>query len=165
MSQRQNLAQQLIHRRFDENDDILITLSVAREMKLDSLKPLAELNRIQLPGMSELEVAKNYLVGKEADEESREKSYLQRLFPVREAFPSVYKLFCAIETFPCSTTISECSFSCLARVGILGRVHMSNERLRNLSFLAFEEKQLQKISPEKILRHFNDLKDRRLQIY
>lgn len=154
-----------INRRFDENDNIFVALSNAREMKLDSLRPLTELNRIQLPPASELEVAKNYLIGRESDEESKEKSCLQRLFPVREAFPSVYKLFCAIETFPCSTTISECSFSCLARVGILGRVHMSNDRLRNLAFLAFEENQLQKISQEKILRQFNDLKDRRLQIY
>lgn len=41
-----------INRRFDENDIILLALSNAREMELDSLGPLAELNRIQLPRVS-----------------------------------------------------------------------------------------------------------------
>lgn len=155
-------------RRFDENDEILLALSNSIKMDLTSLRPLAVLNRIELPSKSELEVAKTYLDAqrtKDEDEESEEKTILQYLFPVRAAFPAVFKLFCAIESFPCSTTISECSFSCLARVGILGRMNMTNERLRNLSFLAFEEKQLRKISPETILRHFNDVKNRRLQIF
>lgn len=82
----------------------------------------------------------------EMDEEGGQRKInvcvLQHLYPVRAAFPKVFKIFCAIETFPCSTTISECSFSCLARVGILGRIHMTNERLRNLSFLAFEKKRI-----------------------
>lgn len=42
---------------------------------------------------------------------------------------------------------------------------MTNERLRNLSFLAFEEKELKKIPSDTILRHFNDAKNRRLQIF
>lgn len=173
-----------IKSRFEENDSILITLCNAREMELSSFKPLADLNRIDLPSERELQIAKLYL--KEQDEKQKEnendenernddvdpddkkvekQNILQRLYPVRAAFGKVYKLFCAIETFACSTAISECSFSCLARVGILGRVHMSNERLRNLSFLAFESKEFTRIDAEEILRHFNENKARRLQIY
>lgn len=98
-------------------------------------------------------------------DEKRKKSVLEHLHPVRAAFPQVYKLFCAIETFPCSTTISECSFSTLALIGIFGRIHMTNKRLRDLTFLAFERKQLSKITSDEILRHFNDQKDRKLRIY
>lgn len=117
-------------------------------MDLDSLRTLAKLNRIQLPTESELLVAKTYVDAQRAKKKDNEEgdgddseveelasmSILQYLYPVREAFPAVFKLFCAVETFPFSTTISECSFSSLARVGILGRVHMSNERLRGQHF-------------------------------
>lgn len=157
-----------LNRRFGENDDILKALGSAQSMDVDELKPLAELNLIQMPTKSELIVAKSYLDtarAKDEENESQRKTILQYLYPVREAFPVVFDLFSAIETFPCSTTISECSFSSLARVGILGRVHMTNERLRNLSFLAFEEKQLKQIPSDSILRHFNDTKNRRLQIF
>lgn len=92
-------------------------------------------------------------------------SIVKILYPVREAFPQTYKLFCAIETFPCSTTISECSFSCFARVGILGRIHMTNQRLRELTFLAFEQKETKSIGTETILRHFNNKKNRKLQLF
>lgn len=85
-------------------------------------------------------------------------SIVKILYPVREAFPQTYKLFCALETFLCSTTISECLFSCLARVGILGRIHMTNQRLRELTFLAFEQKEAKSIETETILRHFNNKK-------
>lgn len=159
-----------LNRRFDENDEILQALASAQSMDVDTLKPLAELNIIQMPSEGELIVAKSYLDTARAKDEENEsgserKTILQHLYPVREAFPAVFDLFSAIETFPCSTTISECSFSSLARVGILGRVHMTNERLRNLSFLAFEEKELKKIPSDTILRHFNDAKNRRLQIF
>lgn len=159
-----------MNRRFHENNEILIALSTSRKMDLNLLKPLAQLNRIEMPSSSELEVARKYLESHWSSDdcqtdESNEKDVLKHLFPVRAAFPAVFKLFCAIESFPCSTTISECSFSCLARVGILGRVHMSNERLRNLTFLAFEQKQLANISAETILQYFNNMKNRRLQLY
>lgn len=90
---------------------------------------------------------------------------LECLYPVRDGYEDVFKLFCAIETFPCSTAISESSFSSLGRIGILGRVHMTNERLRNLTMLAFGSRHLKAIPTEKILRKFNDGKKRRLQIF
>lgn len=90
------------------------------------------------------------------------KTISQRLFPVRLAFKNVYKLYTAVDTFACSTAICEWPFSSL---GILDRVHMTNQRLRNLSFLAFESKELAKISPETILKDFNASKNQRLQLF
>lgn len=167
-----------IKRRFQENSDILLALSAARKMELALLGPLAVLSRIEIPSERELQIAKDYVdrqiqqeieeiekLPEEEQKKRKKKSILQHIYPVRVAFENVYKLFCAIDTFACSTAISECSFSCLARVGIVGRVHMTNERLRNLSFLAFEEKEFNKIEPEKVLRHFNGMKNRKLQIF
>lgn len=119
-----------------------------------------------MPSQTELEVAKIYLDERGGNREENEgKTISQRLYPVRTAFEKVFKLYCAIDTFACSTAIAEFSFSCLSRVGICGRVHMKNERLRNLSFLAFESKEFNKIPHENILRHFNAMKNRRLQIF
>lgn len=101
----------------------------------------------------------------EDEEENEEMGILQRLYPVRAAFEKVYKLYCAVETFACSTAIFECLFSCLARVGILGRVHMTNERLWNLSFLAFESKEFKKVPVEAMLRQFISTKNRKWQIF
>lgn len=64
---------------------------------------------------------------------------------MREAFPDVYKLFAIIDTFGCSSTICECSFSAVDRVGTDKRLNMGDERLRQLSFLAFESKRLRKL--------------------
>lgn len=159
-------------RRFEENDAILMALSSAQEMKLASLQPLAVLSRVEMPSEIELEMAKNYLVEQELDrvrqgEENKEKNktIAQRLYTVRSAYKKVYELYCAIDTFACSTAVVECSFSCLSRVGNIGRVHMKNERLRNLSFLAFESKVFRQIPHEAILRRFNEMKNRKLQIF
>lgn len=129
-----------IKNRFEENDSVLMALCSAREIELSSFKPLADLNRIDLPSERELQIAKLYLedqddqqIENENDEIERNEdvdvddkkvekpNILQRLYPLRAAFEKVYKLFCAIETFACSTAIS-----CLARFGILSRMHMSN---------------------------------------
>lgn len=156
-------------RRFEENDAILLALSSAQEMKLVSLQPLAVLSRVEMPSEIELQLAKNYLVeldkGQGEENKVKEKTIAQRLYPVRSAFEKVYKLYCAIDTFACSTAVVECSFSCLSRVGIIGRVHMRNKRLRNLSFLAFESAVFCNIPNEVILRRFNEMKNRRLQIF
>lgn len=153
--------------RFQENDSILLALLNAYKMELVPLKPLECLTGIELPNEIELQLAKDYLAEREQEPGNidGERSILQRLYPIRAASKNVYKLFCANETFGCSTAICECSFSALARVGIMERIHMSNERLRSLTFLAFESKQLNNISNEAILRHFNEMKDRRLQIF
>lgn len=134
-------------------------------MDLTLLEPLACLHRIEMPSHIEMNLAKNYLMNSRSQNGNPEKSILDRLYPVRHAYEKVYKLFCAVETFACSTAVVECSFSCLSRVGIIGRMHMLNERMRNLTFLAFESKELNKIDEFAILRHFNAQKNRRLQIF
>lgn len=124
---------------------------------------------VELPPEEELLVAKGFIEKKQkAHDEEHEKtgdtSYksrfnlLKELFLVKDAFPNVYKLFATIDTFPCSTSICECSFSALERVGTKKRINMDNQRLRHLSFLAFEAKTLSTISIDDILRVFNVLR-------
>lgn len=106
-----------IKSRFEENDSILMTLCSARKLELSSFMPLADLKRIDLPSERELQIAKSCLEeqqahqkeneterNEDADEDVKKEkpNILQRLYPVRAAFPKVYKLFCAIETFACS---------------------------------------------------------------
>lgn len=62
------------------------------------------------------------------------------LFPIKEAFAETYNLFDAIETIASSTAINECSFSALSRVDSIRRMSMTDQRLRDLSFIAFEKK-------------------------
>lgn len=133
-------------RRFEQNDNILQAITQAKTMDFDisAMKPLLELGRIKLPTESEMSTARNYIRSnlKKMDENE---TVLECLYPVRDGYEDVFKLFCAIETFPCSTAISESSFSSLGRIGILGRVHMTNERLRNLTMLAFGSEHLKAI--------------------
>lgn len=42
---------------------------------------------------------------------------------------------------------------------------MSNERMRNLAFIFFEHKRLKAISMDEILREFNGLKERKVQLF
>lgn len=74
-------------------------------------------------------------------------------------------MFATIETFGCSTTICESSFSVVSRINIPTRLSMTTERMRNLAFLAFEHKKLQKIDVLEILKAFNDLSDRKVQLF
>lgn len=88
---------------------------------------------------------------------------LTTLYEVRDAFPIVYKLYAAIDTFACSTAICEASFSALAQVDIPSRLAMSNSRMRQLAFLAFEHKRLENISLDLALQEFNNKKERKVQ--
>lgn len=76
----------------------------------------------------------------------------------KDAFKETVVLMEAVETFGCSTAICEASFSSFTRIGILGRICMTSERLRNLSFMAFEYKRLNLIDETKILRAVNNSK-------
>ena len=132
---------------------------------------------VELPPVEELLVAKGFFKKKKqkAHDEEHGKAgdtfyksrfnLLKELFLVKDAFPNVYKLFATIDTFPCSTSICECSFSALERVGTKKRINMDNQRLRHLSFLAFEAKTLSTISIDDILRVFNKNPNRRVQLY
>lgn len=161
--------------RFEENSDILLAISDADELSIEKLQPLKRLG-LTLPPEAELVVAKSYLDKKrQQHEEDRKKrdendfkgrfNVLSELYAVREAFPDVYKLMATIDTFGCSSTICECSFSALDRVGTDKRLNMEDERLRQLSFLAFESKRLHNLPVELVLKRFNDNPKRRIQLY
>lgn len=42
---------------------------------------------------------------------------------------------------------------------------MTNERMRNLAYLAFERARLKTISTDEVLQKFNDAKERKVQLY
>lgn len=90
---------------------------------------------------------------------------LNTLYEYREAFPNVYKFYAAIDTFGCSTANCEALFSALSQINFPSRLSMSNERMRNLDFLAFEHKRLKNIPMDDILRKFNNKKDRKIQLF
>lgn len=73
---------------------------------------------------------------------------------MKEAVPNVYKLFCAVDTFGCSTAFNESSFSCLGRIDIVKRMSMTSKRLCNLGLLACEKTILKEITDEEILMKF-----------
>lgn len=77
-------------------------------MSIASLEPLEFIN-VVLPTENELVTAIEYLHKQE--ENTSEFNALQSLYKVKEAFPTVVKLFSIIETFGSSTAISESSFS------------------------------------------------------
>lgn len=85
------------------------------------------------------------------------------LLPVKDAFPTTYHLLEAGDTFGSSTAINECSFSAVARIDTVRRMSMSDRRLRDLSFLAFEKKRLSSIKEDDIMRKFSE-KNRRIQL-
>ena len=162
-------------RRFSDNTDILIAISDAKDLCYDKLKPLQKIG-IKLPTKEELKVAQTYIKRKEVQfEEERKKNgderfatrfnLLMELYVRKDVFPEVYRLMATVDTFGCCTSVCECSFSALERIGKPNRVNMTNERLRNLSFLAFEYKRLSQIDVEEILIDFNANPKRRIQLY
>lgn len=156
--------------RFTENNDILLALSNAPNMEVDQLKPLEKLG-ITLPPEHEMKTAKTYINNKrkewqEATEENRSQfNILSLMYEAKDAFPEVYKFFAIVETFACSTAVCEASFSALAQINIPSRLSMTNERMRNLAFIAFEAKRLKNISIDDVLKAFNDKKDRKVQLF
>lgn len=152
--------------RFQNNNDILIAISDAHKMNLELLKPLTKLNLI-MPKPSELEIAADYIKKKTFEAKSKQEdfNFLYELYKIREAFPDTYNLYAAIETFACSSSICESSFSALARIGWGNRLSMTNHRLRQLTLLAFEKKRLQELSKVDVLTAFNAAKNRKVQLF
>lgn len=172
-----NVALAEFDSRFAENDEILLALSNSPKMELNDLKPLEKLG-LTLPPEHEMKTAKNYVDNKREEfkelkklkesanvEDDTHFQILSVLNDVREAFPEVYELFATIETFACSTAVCEASFSALAQINIASRLSMTNERMRNLSFIAFEQKRLKNISKDDILKEFNNRKNRKVQLF
>lgn len=76
--------------------------------------------------------------------------------PVKDAFADTYRLFEACDAFGSSTAIIESSFSALARIDTVRRMCMTDQRLRDSSFLAFEKKRLSSIEEDDIMRKFSE---------
>lgn len=170
-----DISLQEFDKRFLENNEILIALSKAPNMEMADLKPLEKLG-IKLPDEHEMKTVKKFVETKRLEfEEAQEKEesndkkkkfdILDTLYEFREVFTDTYNLFAAVETFACSTSICESSFSALAQVNVPSRLSMTNKRMRNLAFLAFERDRLKNVSSDDVLKTFNDAKDRRVQLY
>lgn len=96
------------HKRFFENNKVLLALSSADNFELSELQPLEDLG-IKLPSNCELRTAKKYVDAKKwerekindarnanNEEELPRFNLLQTLFEVRESFPDVYNLYATI---------------------------------------------------------------------
>lgn len=149
-----------MQRRFTDNNDVLLSLSGANDFDLQTLKALEGCG-ITLPTSAEMTVAKAYIEKNRKEDDS----ILSTILPIKAAVPLVYDLFRAVDTFGCSTAVCEASFSAVSRVGIVGRMSMTNQRLRQLSFLAFENRFLDEIQPGEVLKKFNESKNRRVQLF
>lgn len=147
--------------RFTENNDILLALSNAPNMELEELKPLEH----------EMKTAKKYIENKrkewqEAAEDNKSQfNILSLMYEVKDAFPEVYKFFAIVETFACSTAVCEASFSALSQINVPSRLSMTNARMRNLAFIAFEHKRLKNIPIDDVLKEFNSKKERKVQLF
>lgn len=153
-----------IKTRFTENDRILLALSSAHEMEIENLKDFSSLG-LEIPSAAEVSVTKQYISKQKEKQNSPEHfNTLNELYPMREAFPATYKLFSAIETFGSSTAVCEASFSRVTRINRVQRMGMTTKRLGELSLIAFENKFLEKIPADTILRKFSN-ESRRLRLY
>lgn len=143
--------------RFTEHNDILTAASLVSELNFESLKPLSRI--IELPEEYEVRTAKSFIDRQKESSESDNQSTLKIISSAQSAFPNVFKMLQGVEAIGCSTAVNEASFSSLSRVDNINRTSMSNERLRNLSFLAFESKELKCIDRMVILRLFDGAKN------
>lgn len=161
--------------RFVKNDAILTAIDTADEMNLEKLQPLTELG-IEMPSEIELKIAKEYINEIHAKHEKMNNLkkpgdkkiktvVLAELYKVRQGMEKVYNLYATIETFPSGTAGCESSFSALTRIMRPQRICMSTERLNNLSFSAFEHKRLDSLDMDTVLLRFNELKNRKVQLF
>lgn len=88
------------------------------------------------------------------------------LLPFKDGIESTYKLLEAVESLGSSTAVNECAFSALSRIDTVRRMAMTDQRLCNLAFLAFEKNRISSIKDfdDKILRKFNE-KNRKIQLF
>lgn len=152
-----------LEKRFTENDEILLCLSLKFEdISLDKIAPMSQI--IPLPDKSELEIACSFLPKKNV----KHGEELKALNPVKEAFPAVFNYICGVHTFGCSTAMCESSFSAMKRVQTVQRLSMTEDRLMNLSYIAFESKRCDGSDVEfrnQIMREFHKKKDRKVHLF
>lgn len=154
--------------RFDHNNNILLAIAAANDIDQDDfdrdkLLPLASLG-LTVPSQSEISVAKAFLAKEKLNPENQSSNTLKILFSVKNAFPETYRLLEAIDTFGSSTSVCECAFSAVARIDTVRRMSMTNQRMCDLSFLAFEKKRLSSLDEDVILRKFAT-NNRKIQLY
>lgn len=152
-------------RRFDDSTDILTAISEINNIGNDDFdrnvpEPLRKIG-LKLPSEAEISVVKQFL---SKEENKRGNFLLECIHPVREAVKDTYDLLEAADTFGSSTAVSECSFSTLSRIDTMRRMAMTDKRLCNLTFLAFEKDKLKTLDINCIVQKFTE-KNRRVQLF
>lgn len=99
------------------------------------------------------------------DFEDTDQNLLEILYKQREAFKDTYELYASVATFGCSTAVCESTFSTLTAINKPQRMSMTQERMAGLVFLAFERKRTENLDIDQVLRNFNSMANRRLQLY
>ncbi|MEL7308742.1 MAG: hAT transposon family protein [Pseudomonadota bacterium] len=133
----------------------------------EMLAPLAKLCSIDLQrNGDEIETARAFLLQKipGSSFETLDK-IVPILFEFREAFPCAYRLYASALTIGASTSTCEASFSTLTRIITPYRRSMLHERKVNLALLSFESQFTNSIDEEDFTKRFNNVKNRRLQLW
>ena len=148
-----------MERRFTEHSDVLIALDSVYDFDRPNMIPLEKVG-IKIPEENELGFVKKLIEKAKTKSSAEHFSHLDALNPMKDIFEDTFKLMQATEIFGCSTAICESSFSALNRIGTVGRMSMTSDRLCNLAFLAFESKHLTNIDKMNVLKEFNSRKNR-----
>ncbi|GBP79282.1 hypothetical protein EVAR_56212_1 [Eumeta japonica] len=122
--------------------------------------PLKNLG-LKIPSREEASVVKAYLSRNEDIMENT----LQVLYRQREAFKDTYELFASVATIGCSTAVCESTFSTLTAINRPQRLSMGHERMAGMVFLAFEKKRTKSVDLNEVLRIFNNMANRRIQLF
>lgn len=97
--------------------------------------------------------------------EDKMENTLQVLYRQREAFKDTYELFASVATIGCSTSVCESTFSTLTAINRPQRLSMGHERMAGMVFLAFEKKRKKSVDLNEVLRIFNNMANRRIQLF
>ncbi|XP_045474457.1 uncharacterized protein LOC123680550 [Harmonia axyridis] len=124
------------------------------------MEPLKNLG-ITIPSNEEATVVKAYL----SRREDKTEDIVQVLYRQREAFKDTYELFASVATIGCSTAVCESTFSTLTAINRPQRLSMSHERMAGMVFLAFEKRRTQSVDLNEVLRIFNNMTNRRIQLF
>lgn len=151
-------------KRFIDNNELLDAISSAEneEMDLQKMKYLQTLN-IKLPSQEEISVVKRFIQNQR--NKNPNITIFDELFHQRVTFEDTYNLLATTKTFGCSTAICESTFSVLTRINRSPRLSMYHQRMANLILLAFEKDRTKCIDMDILLKKFNSLKKRRLQLF
>ncbi|GBP47347.1 hypothetical protein EVAR_38948_1 [Eumeta japonica] len=149
-----------LQRRFSDNDDLINSIASLDELDVDKMVPLKNLG-LKIPSREEASVVKAYLSRNEDIMENT----LQVLYRQREAFKDTYELFASVATIGCSTAVCESTFSTLTAINRPQRLSMGHERMAGMVFLAFEKKRTKSVDLNEVLRIFNNMANRRIQLF